>query len=86
MKRNLFAGLVLSLLASTSAFAAGGGGIGHAGSYNQPWWSQGSTTTRADVNAGTARSHGYSAQSANTGDAKSASVQGNNATNGANDQ
>lgn len=49
MKRNLFAGLALSLLVSAPAFA--GGGIGHAGSYNDQWWNQSSTTTRAEVKA-----------------------------------
>ncbi len=62
MKRNLIAGLALTLLASTSAFAQGGGGIGRAGTYNQPWWSQGSVTTRAQVRAETAESHGYVSQ------------------------
>jgi hypothetical protein len=33
MNRNLVAGLALSLLASAPAFAEGGGGIGHAGTY-----------------------------------------------------
>jgi Domain of unknown function (DUF4148) len=51
MKRNLFAGLVLSLAVSAPAFAGGGGGIGHAGSYNDQWWSNSSTTTRAEVRA-----------------------------------
>ena len=51
MKRSLFAGLVLSLLASAPAFAAGGGGIGRAGSYNDQWWSNSSTKTRAEVKA-----------------------------------
>jgi hypothetical protein len=50
MKRNLFAGLVLSLLASAPAFA-GGGGIGHAGTYNDQWWSNSGTKTRAEVRA-----------------------------------
>ncbi|CAG4895215.1 DUF4148 domain-containing protein [Paraburkholderia saeva] len=53
MKRNLFAGLALSLLVSAPAFAdGGGGGIGHAGSYNDQWWSHSSVTTRAEVKAG----------------------------------
>ena len=51
MKRNLVAGLVLSLLASAPAFAGGGGGIGHAGTYNNLWWSHSSATTRAEVRA-----------------------------------
>lgn len=51
MKRNLFAGLVLSLLASAPAFAGGGGGIGHAGTYNDQWWSHSGTKTRAEVRA-----------------------------------
>ena len=33
MKRNLFAAVVLSLAVSAPAFAEGGGGIGHAGTY-----------------------------------------------------
>ncbi|MGF6756073.1 DUF4148 domain-containing protein [Paraburkholderia sp. GAS334] len=52
MKRNLFAGLALSLLVSAPAFADGGGGIGRAGTYNDQWWSHSSTTTRAEVKAG----------------------------------
>lgn len=51
MKRNLIAGLVLSLLASAPAFAGGGGGIGRAGTYNNQWWANSSTTTRAEVRA-----------------------------------
>ncbi|HEY3600039.1 MAG TPA: DUF4148 domain-containing protein [Paraburkholderia sp.] len=77
MKRSLLAGLALLLLASTSAFAQGGGGIGRAGTYNQPWWSQGSTTTRAEVNAQTAVSHGYSVQSVSaSGQSDRLAVQG----------
>ncbi|SDI25459.1 DUF4148 domain-containing protein [Paraburkholderia phenazinium] len=50
MKRNLFAALVVSLAISAPAFAAGGGGIGHAGSYgNTPVGA--STVSRADVKA-----------------------------------
>lgn len=48
MKRQLIAGLALSLLASTAAFAQGGG-IGHAGSYNDYSWVGTSTKTRAEV-------------------------------------
>lgn len=54
MKRNLLAGLVVSLLASAPVFAqgtAGGGGIGHAGTYEtQPVPSTGGKT-RAEVQA-----------------------------------
>jgi hypothetical protein len=50
MKRNLFAALVISLAVSAPAFAAGGGGIGHAGTYGQAPVGQ-STVTRADVKA-----------------------------------
>ncbi|MEM5340731.1 DUF4148 domain-containing protein [Paraburkholderia azotifigens] len=54
MKRNLLAGLVLSLLVSAPAFA-GGGGIGRAGSYNDQWWqhpaSASAQKTRAEVRA-----------------------------------
>ena len=86
MQRKLFAGLVFSLLASTSAFAAGGGGIGHAGTYNQPWWSQGSSATRAEVKAGIAESHGYSVQSADGSQREHLAVQGNSAANSSNSQ
>jgi len=57
MKRNLVAGLVLSLLASAPAFAGGGGGIGHAGTYNDQWWAGSSTKTRAEVRAEVADSY-----------------------------
>ncbi|HEX3635050.1 MAG TPA: DUF4148 domain-containing protein [Paraburkholderia sp.] len=53
MKRNLLAGLALSLLASAPVFAQGngGGGIGHAGTYDtQPAPSVGGKT-RAEVQA-----------------------------------
>jgi hypothetical protein len=50
MKRNLLAGLVFSLLVSTSAFADGNG-IGHAGTYNDYSWTGTSTKTRAEVRA-----------------------------------
>jgi hypothetical protein len=89
MQRKLFAGLVVSLLlgASASAFAAGGGGIGRAGTYNQPWWSQGSTVTRDQVRLGTAVSHGYTVQGASA-DSQSEHVaaQRNSAATSANDQ
>jgi hypothetical protein len=50
MKRNLLAGLAFSLLASTPVFAQGGGGIGHAGTYDtQP--SANTSKTRAEVKA-----------------------------------
>jgi hypothetical protein len=67
MKRSLFAALALSVLASTSAFAAGGGGIGRSGTYQQQWWSNGSTVSRAEVKAGIAEAHGYTVQSADAG-------------------
>ncbi|MBN3758681.1 DUF4148 domain-containing protein [Paraburkholderia sp. Tr-20389] len=55
MKRNLLAGLVLSLLVSAPAFAGGGGGIGRAGSYNDQWWQHSTSAsapkTRAEVRA-----------------------------------
>ena len=54
MKRNLLAGLALSLLASAPAFAQGsGGGIGRAGTYDtQPAATvTGSGKTRAEVKA-----------------------------------
>ncbi|MFM0199070.1 DUF4148 domain-containing protein [Paraburkholderia fungorum] len=53
MKRNLLAGLALSVLASAPVFAQsnGGGGIGHAGTYEtQPAASTGGKT-RAEVQA-----------------------------------
>jgi hypothetical protein len=53
MKRNLFAGLMLSLLASAPAFAqSSGGGIGHAGTYETlPAASVSGGKTRAEVQA-----------------------------------
>jgi hypothetical protein len=51
MKRNLLAGLALSLLASAPVFAQGGGGIGRAGTYEtQPAPTTG-VKTRAEVKA-----------------------------------
>ncbi|MFM0153972.1 DUF4148 domain-containing protein [Paraburkholderia sediminicola] len=52
MKRNLLAGLALSLLASAPVFAqSNGGGIGHAGTYEtQPTPTTGGKT-RAEVKA-----------------------------------
>lgn len=53
MKRNLLAGLALSLLASAPVFAQGGGGIGRAGTYQtQPTATTTATAkTRAEVQA-----------------------------------
>ncbi|MGH8780234.1 DUF4148 domain-containing protein [Paraburkholderia sp.] len=54
MKRHLVAGLLLSMLASTAAFAGGGGGIGRAGTYNDYSWAHIDTQhakTRAEVHA-----------------------------------
>ncbi|ALL69021.1 Protein of unknown function (DUF4148) [Paraburkholderia caribensis MBA4] len=55
MKRNLLAGLALSLLVSAPAFAGGGGGIGRAGSYNDQWWQHSADASapksRAEVRA-----------------------------------
>lgn len=57
MKRPLIAGLLLSMLASTAAFAQGGGGIGRAGTYNDYSWAHTPATntqpakTRAEVRA-----------------------------------
>jgi Domain of unknown function (DUF4148) len=51
MKRNLLAGLALSLLASAPVFAQGGGGIGRAGTYQTQPVSTTSVTTRAEVKA-----------------------------------
>nr|WKF62059.1 hypothetical protein HUO10_006591 [Paraburkholderia busanensis] len=56
MKRNLLAGLALSLLAGAlgaPAFAQGGGGIGHAGTYQTQATATTPTTgkTRAEVQA-----------------------------------
>jgi hypothetical protein len=81
MKRNLVAALVLSVLASTSAFAAGGGGIGRAGTYNQPWWSQGSTVSRADVKVGIAESHGYTVKNADVGGTEPVATQSGHPAN-----
>jgi hypothetical protein len=52
MKRNLLAGLALSLLVSAPVFAQGsGGGIGHAGSYQTQPAPTTSGKTRAEVQA-----------------------------------
>ncbi|MEC5404426.1 DUF4148 domain-containing protein [Paraburkholderia sp. MPAMCS5] len=52
MKRNLLAGLALSLLVSAPVFAqSNGGGIGHAGSYQTQPTATASGKTRADVQA-----------------------------------
>ncbi|NKJ50571.1 hypothetical protein CIC12_28360 [Burkholderia sp. SG-MS1] len=53
MKRNLLAGLALSLLASTSVFAQSnsGGGIGRAGTYETQPTPSTSAKTRAEVKA-----------------------------------
>ncbi|WP_233852860.1 DUF4148 domain-containing protein [Paraburkholderia sp. HD33-4] len=51
MKRNLLAGLALSLLVSVPAFAEGGGGIGRAGTYDTQPAPSASTKTRAEVKA-----------------------------------
>jgi hypothetical protein len=51
MKRNLLAGLALSLLVSAPAFAQGGGGIGRAGTYDTQPAPTASTKTRAEVKA-----------------------------------
>ncbi|XUW92109.1 DUF4148 domain-containing protein [Burkholderia sp. M6-3] len=54
MKRNLLAGLALSLLASAPVFAqsnGGGNGIGHAGTYQTQPTSTTSGKTRAEVQA-----------------------------------
>ncbi|OAJ62314.1 hypothetical protein A6V36_19225 [Paraburkholderia ginsengiterrae] len=53
MKRNLLAGLALSLLASAPVFAQGSGGIGRAGTYQtQPTATTTATAkTRAEVQA-----------------------------------
>jgi len=50
MKRHLFAALAISLAVSAPAFAGGGGGIGHAGTYGQASVGP-SKVTRADVKA-----------------------------------
>ncbi|SIT47721.1 conserved exported hypothetical protein [Paraburkholderia ribeironis] len=51
MKRNLIAGLALSLLASAPVFAQGGGGIGRAGTYQTQPAPTTTAKTRAEVNA-----------------------------------
>jgi hypothetical protein len=51
MKRNLLAGLALSLLASAPVFAQGGGGIGHAGTYETQPTPSTTVKTRAEVKA-----------------------------------
>ncbi|MGA9916227.1 protein of unknown function [Burkholderia sp. GAS332] len=53
MKRNLLAGLALSLLASAPVFAQGngGGGIGHAGTYQAVATPTTGGKTRAEVQA-----------------------------------
>ncbi|MBC8748683.1 hypothetical protein OKW43_001733 [Paraburkholderia sp. WC7.3g] len=51
MKRNLLAGLVLSLLVSAPALAQGGGGIGRAGTYDTQPAPTASAKTRAEVKA-----------------------------------
>jgi len=52
MKRNLLAGLALSLLASAPVFAqSSGGSIGHAGAYQTQPTATTSTKTRAEVQA-----------------------------------
>jgi hypothetical protein len=51
MKRNLLAGLTLSLLVSASAFAQGGGGIGRAGTYETAPTPNTTVKTRAEVSA-----------------------------------
>ncbi|RKP45287.1 DUF4148 domain-containing protein [Trinickia fusca] len=52
MKRStLLATLFVSFFASTAAFADGGSGIGHNGSYNDQSWIGASTKTREQVRA-----------------------------------
>jgi len=51
MKRNLLAGLALSLLVSAPVFAQGSGGIGRAGTYDTQPAATASTKTRAEVKA-----------------------------------
>ncbi|HZZ13048.1 MAG TPA: DUF4148 domain-containing protein [Paraburkholderia sp.] len=51
MKHQFIAGLAISLLASASAFAEGGGGIGRAGSYETAPAPTASVKTRAEVKA-----------------------------------
>jgi hypothetical protein len=51
MKRSLFAGLALSLLASAPVFAQGGGGIGRAGTYQTQPAPTTTAKTRAEVKA-----------------------------------
>ncbi|APR39862.1 DUF4148 domain-containing protein [Paraburkholderia sp. SOS3] len=86
MKRSLFAVLALTVLASTSAFAQGGGGIGRAGTYQQQWWSNGSTVTRAQVKAEIAASHGYAIQNADAGNGARVADQNGNGANRVSDQ
>jgi hypothetical protein len=86
MKRSLFAVIALTVLASTSAFAQGGGGIGRSGTYQQQWWSNGSSVTRAQVKAGIAASHGYTVQNADAGNTARVADQNGDAVNRASDQ
>jgi Domain of unknown function (DUF4148) len=51
MKRNLLAGLAVSLLISAPAFAQGGGGIGRAGTYEAAPTPNTTVKTRAEVKA-----------------------------------
>ncbi|MGF6571419.1 hypothetical protein ABH945_003540 [Paraburkholderia sp. GAS333] len=51
MKRNLLAGLALSLIISAPAFAQGGGGIGRAGTYETAPTPSTTVKTRAEVKA-----------------------------------
>jgi len=51
MKRNLLAGLVISLLASGTVFAQGSGGIGRAGTYDTQPGATASGKTREEVKA-----------------------------------
>lgn len=51
MKRNLIAGLALSLLVSAPVFAQGGGGIGRAGTYETATTPATTVKTRAEVKA-----------------------------------
>ncbi|WP_144140654.1 DUF4148 domain-containing protein [Paraburkholderia sp. BCC1884] len=51
MKRNLLAGLALSLLVSAPVFAQGGGGIGRAGTYETAPVPTTTAKTRAEVKA-----------------------------------
>ena len=54
MKRPLIAGFALSLLVAAPAFAQGGG-IGHAGTYNDYSWIGTSVKTRAEVSGDVAQ-------------------------------